>query len=28
LFIGAFLMWRLAAWRRGWSPPYPRIASR
>jgi hypothetical protein len=28
LFIGAFLVWRLAAWRRGWGPAYARIAPR
>jgi len=28
LFIGAFLVWRLAAWRRGSGPVYARIAPR
>ncbi len=28
LFIGAFLVWRLAAWRRGWGPAFARIAAR
>jgi Domain of unknown function (DUF1707) len=28
LFIGAFLVWRLAAWHRGWGPAYARIAPR
>ncbi len=28
VFIGAFLLWRLAAWRRGSGPAYTRIAPR